>query len=50
MQAVGGVGATALGEDRDREVAQEFFRTEKLAFVALGDLDGLEVDRDRLAV
>jgi len=31
-------------------VAREFFRTENLAFVALGDLEGLEVTRDRLTI
>jgi len=31
-------------------VASEFFRTENLAFVALGDLDGLEVTRERLTI
>ena len=40
----------AVTVDEVHEVAREFFRTENLAFVALGDLDGLEVTRDRLTV
>ena len=31
-------------------VAREFFRTENLAFVALGELDGLSATRERLAL
>lgn len=31
-------------------LARKFFKTEKMAFVALGDLNGLKVNRDRLAV
>jgi len=31
-------------------IAREFFQTEMVAFAALGDLDGLVVDRDRLSV
>ena len=31
-------------------LARKFFRTEKIAFAALGDLNGLKVKRDRLAV
>jgi Predicted Zn-dependent peptidases len=31
-------------------LAREFFKTEKIAFAALGDLNGLKVRRDRLAV
>lgn len=31
-------------------LARECFQTDKLAFVALGDLDGLKVDRDRLTI
>jgi hypothetical protein len=31
-------------------VARDFFRTENLAFVALGELDGLSVTRERLAL
>lgn len=40
----------AVIESDVREVASEFFKTEKIAFVALGDLGGLEITRDRLAV
>lgn len=31
-------------------LAEEFFVTEKVAFAALGDLDGFAIDRDRLAL
>ncbi|QQS32433.1 MAG: insulinase family protein [Acidobacteriota bacterium] len=31
-------------------IAREYFTTENVAFVALGDLEGLVVDRDRLAI
>jgi predicted Zn-dependent peptidase len=31
-------------------IAREFFRTESMAFAALGNLNGLKVDRDRLAI
>ena len=31
-------------------VAQEFFRTEKIAFAALGNLDGLSIDRGLLSI
>jgi len=31
-------------------IAREFFRTESVAFAALGNLNGLSVDRDRLAI
>ncbi len=40
----------AVTVDQVKEIAAEFLQTEKLAFVALGDLAGLEVDRDRLAI
>ncbi len=33
-----------------RSIAREFFRTEQIAFVALGDLKSLHIDRTRLAV
>ena len=33
-----------------RSLAAECFQTDKIAFVALGDLDGLTVTRDRLAI
>lgn len=33
-----------------QSIAREFFQTEKIAFVALGDLDHLQVDRSRLTV
>jgi predicted Zn-dependent peptidase len=36
--------------DDIRDVAREFFRTEKVAFAALGDLRGLKVNRKRLAI
>jgi predicted Zn-dependent peptidase len=31
-------------------VAGEFFKTEAVAFAAIGELDGLAVDRERLAI
>jgi predicted Zn-dependent peptidase len=40
----------AVTVDDMAAIAGEFFRTESVAFVALGDLDGLVVDRERLAV
>jgi predicted Zn-dependent peptidase len=40
----------AVTTDDAVEIAREFFRTESIAFAALGDLDGLVVDRDRLSV
>lgn len=33
-----------------RAIATEFFKTEKIAFAAIGALSGLKVDRERLAV
>ena len=33
-----------------QEIAQEFFRTEKIAFGALGDLNGLKINRERLEI
>ena len=36
--------------DDTNELAQEFFRTENVAFAAIGDLDQLTVDRDRLSI
>jgi predicted Zn-dependent peptidase len=32
------------------ELAQEFFSTESVAFAALGDLNGLKIDRERLSI
>ncbi len=40
----------AVTVDEVHDVAREFFRTDNLAFVALGDLEGLEVTRDRLTI
>jgi predicted Zn-dependent peptidase len=40
----------AVTTEEIQVLAREFFRSEKLAFVALGDLDGLKVDRDRLTI
>jgi predicted Zn-dependent peptidase len=40
----------AVSTDDVAEIAREFFTTENAAFVALGELDGLSVDRDRLAI
>jgi predicted Zn-dependent peptidase len=33
-----------------RKIAREFFTTEKIAFAALGELNGLKVTRKRLAI
>ncbi|MGB7070526.1 MAG: pitrilysin family protein [Pyrinomonadaceae bacterium] len=40
----------AVTTDDIQAIAQEFFRTENVAFAALGNLNGLEVVRDRLAI
>jgi predicted Zn-dependent peptidase len=40
----------AVTNDEIRELAKEFFRTEKIAFAALGNLNGLKIGRDRLEV
>lgn len=40
----------AVTTDDVSSVAAEFFRTDKIAFAALGDLEGLRVDRDDLAI
>ena len=40
----------AVTTEEIQVLARDFFRSEKLAFVALGDLDGLKVDRDRLTI
>ena len=47
-ESLANVNAVAL--DDVRNVAREFFRTEKIAFAALGNLDGLKVNRKRLAI
>ncbi|MBX3292182.1 MAG: insulinase family protein [Acidobacteria bacterium] len=40
----------AVTRDDIAEIAREYFTSENVAFVALGDLEGLTVDRDRLAI
>ena len=40
----------AVTVDDAAALAREFFKTESVAFAALGDLDGLTVDRDRLEI
>jgi predicted Zn-dependent peptidase len=40
----------AVAVEETLELGREFFRTENVAFVALGDLDGLKVQRDRLSI
>ena len=47
-ESLAGVDAVTL--DDIRNIAREFFRTEKIAFAALGDLDGIKVNRKRLAI
>ena len=33
-----------------QELAREFFQTEKIAFAALGNLNGLKIKRERLEI
>jgi predicted Zn-dependent peptidase len=40
----------AVTIDEVREIAREFFQTEKIAFAALGNLNGLKIKRDRLEI
>ena len=40
----------AVTVEEIREIAKEFFQTEKIAFAALGNLYGLKIDRSRLEV
>jgi predicted Zn-dependent peptidase len=40
----------AVTVEDTNELAQEFFRTDQIAFAAIGDLDRLTVDRDRLSI
>ena len=40
----------AVREEEVQAIAQEFFRTEKVAFGALGNLNGLKVKRERLEI
>jgi len=40
----------AVTTDDAVALAREFFKTEAVAFAALGDLDGLKMDRDRLSL
>jgi predicted Zn-dependent peptidase len=40
----------AVTTDEVRELAGEFFQTEKIAFGALGNLNGLKIKRDRLEI
>ena len=40
----------AVTVDDCRSIAEEFFNTEHIAFAALGDLKGLEIDRDGLRI
>ncbi|MBK7394319.1 MAG: insulinase family protein [Chloracidobacterium sp.] len=40
----------AVTTDDIHSLAREFFRTEKIAFAALGDLSDLKIDRGRLAI
>jgi predicted Zn-dependent peptidase len=47
-ESLANVDAVTL--DDIRQLAREFFTTEKIAFAALGDLNGLKVNRKRLAI
>jgi predicted Zn-dependent peptidase len=40
----------AVTNEEIRELAKEFFQTEKIAFAALGNLNGLKIGRERLEV
>lgn len=40
----------AVSLEEVQELAKEFFQTEKVAFAALGNLNGLKIERDRLAI
>lgn len=40
----------AVSVDEIKEIANEFFQTEKIAFGALGNLNGLKVKRERLEI
>jgi predicted Zn-dependent peptidase len=40
----------AVTADEIRAIAREFFRSETIAFAALGDLENLRIDRERLVV
>jgi predicted Zn-dependent peptidase len=40
----------AVTADEIQKIAEDFFVTENIAFVALGDIEGLKVDRERLDV
>ncbi|HEY8560284.1 MAG TPA: pitrilysin family protein [Pyrinomonadaceae bacterium] len=47
-ETIARIEAVTIGEVR--AIAEEFFRTEKVAFGALGNLNGLKVDRARLEI
>jgi predicted Zn-dependent peptidase len=47
-ETLAGIDAVTL--ENIQEIAAEYFRTEKIAFAALGDLDGVQIDRDRLRI
>lgn len=40
----------AVSLEEVQELAKEFFQTEKVAFAALGNLNGLKIERDRLEI
>lgn len=40
----------AVSVEEIQELAREFFRTEKIAFAALGNLNGLKIKRERLEI
>ena len=37
-------------QEEVQEIAREFFRTEKIAFAALGNLNGLKIKREKLEI
>jgi predicted Zn-dependent peptidase len=40
----------AVSAEEIQTLAREFFQTKKIALVALGNLNGLKIERDRLGV
>jgi predicted Zn-dependent peptidase len=47
-ESLAAVDAVTL--DDVKNIAREHFATEKIAFAALGNLDGLKINRKRLAI
>ena len=47
-EALKNLDAVTVGDIH--ELAKEHFRTDQIAFAALGNMDGFEIDRSRLAI